>query len=137
MMIPNRRPDDVALAADGLPKFSRLEKLLMAAAIGVAALAVIDNAFALDRPTRDQVEALPVWGVEICLKEPTADHRLCWFLTPPDLDQASCLPIEHAAAARFKGARHVRCIPDPERVARIHRWVIGPWIYETAEPRRP
>lgn len=133
MMIDPRRPEDVVDGPDGLPSISWLEKAIAGAVIGIAFIAVLDAArvFALDRPTRDQVEALPVWGVELCLAEPTADHRQCWYLTPRDLDQANCLPIERAAAARFKGARHVRCLPDNERVTRI----LGAVVF--VEPWRP
>lgn len=90
----------------------------------VAFLAVMVESPALDRPTRDQVDPLPVWAVRLCLAEPTADDRLCWDLTPADMDRAACSRVERAAKARFKGARSVTCLPDPEKLGRMRGWVV-------------
>jgi len=122
-----RDRDEVALAVDRGRLSTWLDQLLLVAAAVVALLAVLDAArvFALDRPTRDRVEAWPVWGVYTCLPLPLPDHpdadrQRCRWLTPRDLDEFNCQPIARAVRARFKGAT-VDCIADAERVARLGR----------------
>lgn len=106
----------------------RADRFLLAIAGVLAVLALIvgdvdAQGAAEGRPTRDGVEPLPVWGVELCLPlappdDPAADRPACRWFAAPEFDAATCRPIARAAQARFKGAAG-RCVVDPVRLLRV------------------
>lgn len=97
--------DDVALAVDGLPRFTRVEWGLLALVAALCWGALIAEAFGAEQP--DPVDLLPVWSVQVCPRD--GGRGSCWRhgdpMHLPSVTREQCQPIARAVRAQDRRVR--------------------------------